>query len=85
MLPVGKRLFEIDYHVSKMRQITQKYGPKVDVQWYHDDDLVSVASLDSNLTVEDIMKEFELTPHPAYIERAQHAQDERREEVQNEK
>ena len=43
--------------------------------------LVSLASLDPNLTVEDIMKEFELTPHQAYIDRTQHAQDERREGV----
>lgn len=86
VLPMGKRLFEIDYHVGKMRKISQKYGPKVSVQWYHDDDLVSLASLDPHLTVEDIIKEFELTPHRAYIERAQHAQDERRrKEVQNEK
>jgi beta-ureidopropionase len=74
-LPVGKRLFEIDFHVSKMRKIEQKYGSKVSIQWYHDDDLVSLASLDPDLTVADLIDEFELTPHPAYIQRAQNAQD----------
>jgi beta-ureidopropionase len=78
VLPVGKRLFEIDFHVSKMRKITEKYGSKVRVSWYHDDDLVSVASLDPNLTVNDLIKEYELTPHPAYIERAELAQDKER-------
>ena len=43
-----------------------------------DDDLVSIASLDLDLTVEDLIDEFELTPHTAYIERAQQAQDDRR-------
>jgi hypothetical protein len=78
VLPIGKRLFEIDYHVSKMRKIIDKYGDRVRVTWYHDDDLVSVASLDAELTVEDLIDEFDLTPHTAYIERAQQAQDERR-------
>jgi predicted amidohydrolase len=77
-LPVGKRLFEIDFHIGKMRKIKQKYGPKVSIQWYHDDDLVSLASLDPELTVADLIDEFELTPHPDYIQRAQNAQDKRR-------
>lgn len=75
VLPLGKRIFEIDYHVGKMREIVRKYGSRVDVTWYHDDDLVSLASLDPQLTVEDLIKEYELTPHRAYIERAQQAQD----------
>jgi predicted amidohydrolase len=78
VLPLGKRLFEIDFHVSKMRKIKQKYGSKVSIQWYHDDDLVSLASLDPELTVANIIDEFELTPHPDYIQRAQKAQDKRR-------
>ena len=75
VLPVGKKMFEIDFHVSKMRNIKNKYGPKVSIQWYHDDDLVSLASLDPDLTVAALIDEFELTPHPDYIQRAQKAQD----------
>ena len=75
VLPVGKKLFEIDFHTGKMRKIKQKYGSKVSIQWYHDDDLVSLASLDPDLTVADLIDEFELTPHPDYIQRAQKAQD----------
>jgi beta-ureidopropionase len=77
-LPIGKRLFEIDYHIGKIRKIIEKYGTKVRVTWYHDDDLVSIASLDPQLTVEDLIDQFDLTPHSAYIQRAQLAQDERR-------
>lgn len=75
VLPLGKRLFEIDFHVSKMRQIEKKYGSRIRVDWYHDDDLCTLASLDSDLTVEDLIEEFELTPHSAYMKRAQKAQD----------
>jgi len=78
VLPLGKRLFEIDFHVGKMRDIEKKYGSRVSIQWYHDDDLVSLASLDPELTVADIINEFELTPHTAYIQRAQKAQDKHR-------
>ncbi len=77
-LPLGKRLFEIDFHTSKMHQIEREYGSRVDIDGYHDDDLVTLASLDPNLTVEDLMREFELTPHSAYIQRAQEAQDTQR-------
>jgi beta-ureidopropionase len=78
VLPIEKRLFEIDYHVGQIRKLTDKYGAKVDVTWYHDDDLVSVASLDADLTVDDLIREFDLTPHTAYMQRAQQAQDIRR-------
>lgn len=42
---------------------------------YHDDDLVTLASLDPDLTVDGLISEFGLIPHAAYIERAQKAQD----------
>ncbi len=72
-LPLGKRLFEIDYHVEKMRQIQQKYGSKVEVTWYHDDDWVTLASLDPDLATEDIISEFGLTPLDDYRARATRA------------
>ena len=77
-LPLGMRLFEIDYHIKKMRTIAAKYGSKVRITWYHDDDLVSLASLDPELTVDDLIAEFKLTPHAEYLQRCQQAQDERR-------
>jgi hypothetical protein len=78
VLPVGKRLFEIDFHVGKMRQIERKYGPRVRVTWYHDDDLVTLASLDPDLTIDDLIGEYGLTPLADYIQRAQKAQDAQR-------
>jgi predicted amidohydrolase len=77
-LPLGKRLFETDFNAPKMRQVETKYGSKVQVTWLRDDDWITLASLDPGLTVDDIMKEFELTPLDGYIIRAQQAQDEQR-------
>ena len=72
-LPIGKRLFEIDFHTRKVREIQQKYGSKVEVVWFHDDDWFTLASLDPDLTVEDIMSEFSLTPLNDYRTRATEA------------
>ena len=78
VLPLGKRMFEIDFHIKKMREIQSKYGQKVELNWFHNDDLVSLASLDPELSVEDLIQEYELTPHSAYIQRARNAQDKQR-------
>jgi len=78
VLPLGKRLFEVDFHVDKMRQLQAKYGTRVEVTWHHDDDLVSLASLDPKLTVQELIEEYRLTPHRAYMERAQKKQDQTR-------
>lgn len=77
-LPLGKRLFEIDFHVRKVHEIQQKYGSRIDVSWLHDDDWFTLASLDPGLTVEDIEQEFGLTPLDAYRIRATGAVDKAR-------
>lgn len=75
VLPLGRRLFEMDFHNQKMRALQQKYGAKVDVVWYHDDDWFTLASLDQDLTVEDLQREFGLTPLNDYRVRAAKAVD----------
>lgn len=75
-IPIGKRLFEYDFHLKKVREIQQKYGPRVEVVWFHEDDWFTLVSLDPELTVEDLMAEFGLTPLDAYRVRATRAIDE---------
>jgi predicted amidohydrolase len=69
-LPMGKRLFEVDFNAKKVRQIQEKYGSRVEVVWLHDDDWFTLASLDPDLTTEDIIAEFGLTPLDEYRVRA---------------
>jgi predicted amidohydrolase len=69
-LHLSKRLFEIDYHTSKMKQLQQRYGRRVLVQWCHDDDRFTLASLDPELSVEQLIEEFELVPLREYLVRA---------------
>lgn len=78
VLPLGKRLFEMDYHAQKVREIQRKYGSRVEVVWLHDDDWFTMASLDPDITLEDIMSEFGLTPLDDYRARASAAIDKSR-------
>jgi len=69
-LPIGKRLFEIDFHADKARAIQKKYGSKVELAFLHDDDWFTLASLDPDVATEDIIAEFGLTPLDDYRVRA---------------
>lgn len=70
VLPLGRRLFEVDFNLDKVRRLQQKYGPRVDVTWHHDDSWFTLASLDPDLTVEDLQREFGLTTLNDYRDRA---------------
>lgn len=61
-IPLGKRLFEVVYAGPKVREIQQKYGSRVEVTWYHDSDWVAVRSLDPSLSVDDLIREYNMTP-----------------------
>lgn len=72
---LSKRLFEIDFHVTKVREIQARYGERVQVVWQHEDDWFTLASLDPELAVEEIIAEYELTPLTDYLARAGTAND----------
>jgi beta-ureidopropionase len=81
-LPIGKRLFEIDFHGDKARAIQKKYGSKVELVFLHDDDWFTLASLDPDVATEDIIAEFGLTPLDDYRVRAGKAVERARAEAQ---
>jgi predicted amidohydrolase len=74
-IPIGKTLFEIDFHTAKVRELQKKYGPKVEVVWHHEDDWFTLASLEPDLTVKDLIQEFGLVPLNEYHVRAKKAID----------
>ena len=80
-LPIGKRLFEIDFHADKARAIQKKYGSKVELVFLHDDDWFTLASLDPDVATEDIIAEFGLTPLDDYRVRAGRAVEKAREKT----
>jgi beta-ureidopropionase len=72
-LYLGKRLFEIDYHMDKIRKVEQRYGRRVLIQWYHDEDWFTLTSVDPDLATEDIIAEFEMVPLQPYHARCERA------------
>ena len=81
-LPLGKRLFEVDRNAAKAAEIERKYGPRVQVTWYHDSDWFTLASLDPHLTVEDLIAEYGLTPLREYLTESTNLIDRARAEAQ---
>jgi predicted amidohydrolase len=72
-LHLGKRLFEIDYHMDKIRKVEQKYGRRVLVQFYHDEDWFALTSIDPELSTDDVIAEFEMVPIRPYHARCERA------------
>ena len=72
-IPIDKQLFELDYNTKKLRALQKKYGPRVAVEWFNDDDWFTLASRDPALAVADLVQEFGLTPLAEYHKRAHQA------------
>jgi S-adenosylmethionine:tRNA-ribosyltransferase-isomerase (queuine synthetase) len=64
-------------------EIQQKYGSKVQVTWYHDSDWFTLASLDPELSVEDLIARYGLLPLDDYIARSTKEQDHARAEAES--
>jgi beta-ureidopropionase len=70
-LNMEKIFCEIDYHVQKANDIMKKYGERVLVKFYHEEDWVTIESRSPDLTIKEIVEEFGLTSHWDYIKRAE--------------
>jgi len=77
-LYLGKRLFEIDFHMGTIRKVEQKYGRRVLIQWYHDEDWLTLTSVDPDLSTDDIIAEFKMLPLQPYHARCERAIEEAR-------
>jgi beta-ureidopropionase len=75
VLPMGKRLLETDYQIDLIRRVQQKYGDRVSIEWVHDEDEFTLASLDPELTEDEIIREFGLLPTGEYHTRCTAVQD----------
>ncbi len=62
--------FHLDYNRDKLEAITKKYGCGVEVQIWRPEAHFTLASLMDDVTVEDIIEEFELEPWHEYLDRA---------------
>lgn len=62
--------FHLDYNQNKLPDIMRKYGPGVDIEIYYPEAHCTIASNMPDVTVEDIISEFELEPWLDYLDRA---------------
>lgn len=74
-LNLGKRLFETDFVMPRMRELEKKYGDRVELRWFHDEDWFTLASNDPVLSVQDLCAEYGLVPKQEYHARCTKAQD----------
>lgn len=65
-----KVLCEVDFNSVKIPAIMEKYGRKVKIKRYHDEDWFTIESLSPDLTINHIIQEFNLVPLRNYIARA---------------
>ena len=74
-LNLEKVFCEIDFHGEKVRAIRKKYGRKVNIIYYHNEDWVTIESRSPDLTINQLINEFDILPHVDYIKRAESYQD----------
>jgi beta-ureidopropionase len=69
-LNLEKIFCEIDFHVKKIKEIRKKYGRKVEIVYYHDNDWVTIESRSPDLTIKQLIDEYGLVSRWDYIKRA---------------
>ena len=63
-------LFHLDGNQNKLPDILKKYGPGVEIEVDYPEAHFTMASTMDDVTVDDIIAEFELEPWNAYLKRA---------------
>ncbi|MBC7287795.1 MAG: carbon-nitrogen hydrolase family protein [Armatimonadetes bacterium] len=68
--------FHLDYNNTKLADIFAKYGQRVEIQIYRPEAHFTLASLMDDVTVDDIVEEFQLEPWNKYLDRARGVREE---------
>lgn len=66
-LNMEKAFLEIAYYSKSLNEIKKKYGPKVLIRYYNDEDWVTIESRSPDIRIKSILDEYELVPHWDYI------------------
>jgi hypothetical protein len=66
-LNLEKAFLEIVNYSKKLNEIKKKYGRKVLIRYYNDEDWLTIESCSPDLRIKDVLKEYELVPHWDYI------------------
>jgi hypothetical protein len=66
-LNLEKAFLEITDYDEKLNAIKKKYGRKVLIRYFHDEDWVTIESRSPDLWITEILNEYKLVPHWDYI------------------
>lgn len=69
-LNLDKRLFHTDFHAHLLLPMQERYGDRIRIESLTEEHLFTLESLDPQLSVEDVVSEFDLTDYQAYIDRS---------------
>ncbi len=75
---LDRTVFHWDYQGDKLKKIIERYKDKVKIETFGDEALFTIEVIDKNLTIEKIIKEFNLVTYKEYIKRATEKQNEKR-------
>lgn len=70
-LNLDRRILHMDYNWQKMDQMLAKYGTGISFQYFTREAKYAIASERDDLTVDDLIREFQLEELSAYLARAQ--------------
>lgn len=73
-IDLEKKYFHTDFNASQVSAIKEKYGRDVAIQLYHEEGGMTIESNNPDLTVDDIMNEFDLELVPDYVARHDRAE-----------
>ena len=65
------RRFEIDFNLEKVKEIQKKYGRKLDIRIFRNDDELVIASLSEDLPLSKVIEEYGLEPISPYLQRSE--------------
>jgi len=75
IINTDRMLFHLDYNQNKFQDILKKYGPGVEIENHYPEAHFTMASLMDDVTMEDIVAEFELETWTQYLARARGERD----------
>jgi beta-ureidopropionase len=77
-LNLEKAFLEITDYSERLNTIKKKYGEKVLIRYFHDEDWVTIESRSPDLRISEILNEYKLVPHWDYIKIEEKLQEEYR-------
>lgn len=75
VINMDRCLFHLDQNQNRLPDINKKYGPGVEVEIHYPEAHFTLASTMKDVTVEDIIEEFDLEPWRDYLNRARKVRD----------